>query len=121
MSNPIDNFEFILKKQCEKRPFGLYSDNKQQNKHTYKPQDVISSVSLQLKAINQADSLNSVKFIDKNLQKLNKCNFLSVSKLPLYEEVSCCMLNILITVKFHNIDCIQLYINKTASLPIICL
>ena len=88
MSDSYQNFEFILKKNTTKRPLGLYSDNKQQNKPILKPQDVISSVSKQLKAIQVADTIKSVKTEVKDLQKYKKSNFLSVNNLPVYEEVS---------------------------------
>lgn len=88
MSDSYQNFEFILKKNTSKRSLGLYSDNKQQNKPNLKPQDVISSVSMQLKAIQVADSFRSDKSAAKDLQKYKKSNFLSVNNLPVYEEVS---------------------------------
>lgn len=87
MTNPIESFEFELKKQSTKNPKTLYNTNKQQNKTIYKPQDVISSVSLQMKAIQVADSLKSGKS-DKKLNQLKKSTFLSVNNLPAYEEVS---------------------------------
>lgn len=99
MTEPIQNFEFILKKSSTKRLLGLYSDNKQQNKLTLKPQDVISSVSKQLKAIQVADSLKFDKGVCKDLQKFNKSQFLSVNNLPVYDEVRksfyCCLLMVM--------------------------
>ncbi|KAJ8706382.1 hypothetical protein PYW08_011008 [Mythimna loreyi] len=86
MSEPIQNFEFILKKNSSKQPLRLYSDNKQQNKPTLKPQDVISSVSKQLKAIQVADSFKSDAYTAKDLQKYKKSAFLSVNNLPVYDE-----------------------------------
>ncbi|KAJ8707792.1 hypothetical protein PYW07_011469 [Mythimna separata] len=86
MSEPSQNFEFILKKNCLKRPLGLYSVNKQQTKPTLKPQDVISSVSKQLKAIQVADSLKSDAGSSKDLQKYKKSAFLCVNNLPVYDE-----------------------------------
>ncbi|XP_026734692.1 breast cancer type 2 susceptibility protein homolog [Trichoplusia ni] len=87
MTNAIESFEFELKKQSTKTPKTLYNSNKQQNTTIYKPQDVISSVSLQMKAIQVADSLKSGK-CDKKLNQLKKSTFLSVNNLPAYEEVA---------------------------------
>uniref|UniRef100_A0A2A4J5A6 BRCA2 OB1 domain-containing protein n=1 Tax=Heliothis virescens TaxID=7102 RepID=A0A2A4J5A6_HELVI len=86
MSDPAENFESIFKKSDEKKPKSLYSDNKQQNQINLKPQDVISSVFKQLKAIQSADSVNNKKSVIKDLQKFKKSNFLSVNNLPVYEE-----------------------------------
>lgn len=95
MSDTIQNFELILKKSSKKSSLGLYlykenkqTNNKQENKHKYKPQDVISSVSLQLKAFQVADSVKSEKCKPKVLPKCKNSDFLSVSNLPVYDEVS---------------------------------
>lgn len=88
MSDTIQNFELILKKSSKKSSLGLYKDNKQESKHKYKPQDVISSVSLQLKAFQVADSVKSEKCKPKVLPKCKNSDFLSVSNLPVYDEVS---------------------------------
>ncbi|XP_022823991.1 breast cancer type 2 susceptibility protein homolog [Spodoptera litura] len=86
MSDPIQNFELILMKNSKKPSVGLYKDNKHKNKHTYKPQDVISTVSHQLKAFQMADSVKSEKCTLKLLPKCKNANFLSVSHLPVYNE-----------------------------------
>nr|XP_049707075.1 breast cancer type 2 susceptibility protein [Helicoverpa armigera] len=87
MSDPVENLEFIFKKQDANRPKSLYSDNKQQNQVNLKPQDVISSVFKQLKAIQCADSVPNKSSVNKDLLKFKKSNFLSVNNLPVYEEV----------------------------------
>ncbi|XP_035456342.2 breast cancer type 2 susceptibility protein homolog [Spodoptera frugiperda] len=86
MSDSLQNFELILQKSSKRPSLGLYKDNKQENKHTYKPQDVISSVSLQLKAFQVADSVKSEKCKPKVLPKCKNSDFLSVSNLPVYDE-----------------------------------
>ncbi|KAF9412857.1 hypothetical protein HW555_008761, partial [Spodoptera exigua] len=73
-------------KNSEKRFLGLYNDTDHQKKHKYKPQDVISSVSLQLKAIQVADTVKSNKFVSRVLPKCKNSNFLSVSNLPVNNE-----------------------------------
>ncbi|CAH0601936.1 unnamed protein product [Chrysodeixis includens] len=86
MTNPTESFELELKKQSSKLTKTLYDNKKQQNKNTFKPQDVISSVSLQMKAIQVADSLKSQK-VTKKLNPLRKSTFLNVNNLPAYNEV----------------------------------
>ncbi|XP_063898605.1 breast cancer type 2 susceptibility protein [Helicoverpa armigera] len=87
MSDPVENLEFIFKKHDANKPKSLYSDNKQQNQNNLKPQDVISSVFKQLKAIQCADSVTNKSSVNKDFLKFKKSNFLSVNNLPVYEEV----------------------------------
>ncbi|XP_075988810.1 BRCA2, DNA repair associated [Anticarsia gemmatalis] len=86
MTDPVKSFELVLKEKSSKRSLALYIDNKLQNKPLLKPKDVISSVSSQLKAFQVADSLRSEKKSVKDLNKYKKSTFLSVNKLPVYDE-----------------------------------
>lgn len=87
MSDHLENFEFILKKNNVKRPLGLYRYNNQLKRPTLKPQDVISNVSMQLKAIQTADSTRNVKNTSKDFQNYKNSKFISVNNLAVCEEV----------------------------------
>lgn len=84
MSDPVHSFELILNKQYNKKTPSLYNENVQQ-KQSYKPKDVISSVFHQLKAIHNADSSKSDKRTTKHLRKYTTSTFTSVSNLSVVD------------------------------------
>lgn len=92
--NVIDNFEEILKQQNNRHPSRLYSGVSSENSHTrrlYNPMDVITVISSQIKAIQNADCVNKKKYLNKKLDKHKSSNFVPVNILKMQEEVSRCL------------------------------
>ncbi|CAB3257396.1 unnamed protein product [Arctia plantaginis] len=85
MNDPVQSFELILNKQNRKKSTALYRETVNQKQQSYKPQDVISSVFHQLKAIQNADSSKSDNRTPKYFQKYKNSTF-SVNNLPTVDE-----------------------------------
>ncbi|CAH0761925.1 unnamed protein product [Diatraea saccharalis] len=84
-SEAINNFEKVLMKNARKKRLLLYRNSENKNKQnlenqSYNPQTVISNVSLQLKAIQKADTVINSKHTRKYLQKFKKSCLLPVNE-----------------------------------------
>lgn len=87
-SELVKNFENILKKEVHKKPISLYSGiNVRVPEVAYSSQEVLTTVSKQLKAIQNADCVKN-KSVPKNLIKYKSSTFLPVNMLPRSIEVS---------------------------------
>lgn len=87
MSDSVRSFEIALKEQRNKKRRTLYNNIKQQNRSTFRPQDIILSVSSQLKAIKGADTYKISKGTAGNLNKYKSSTYITVNNLPTYEQV----------------------------------